>query len=106
MVFRNRKCLVQVDKDDNELVALPFAWKDGLYRWEVGAVAHASLRERPPPPPRRSAKLASCPSCGDAGAIKGEPCYVHHSGAAMKSKDATGVHGAHASSHLEAHYRK
>lgn len=102
VVFRNRKCLVQVDKDDNELVALPFAWKDGLYRWEVGAVAHASLRERPPPPPRRSAKLASCPSCGDAGAIKGEPCYVHHSGAAMKSKDATGVHGAHASSHLEA----
>ena len=76
VVFRNRRCLVQVDSDDKELVALPFKWYDGLYHWDVGAVARASLRERPPAPAPRPR--------------------------ALRSKDETGVHGSHATSHINA----
>ena len=76
VVFRNRRCLVQVDSSDKELVALPFKWYDGLYHWDVGAVARASLRERPPAPAPRPR--------------------------ALRSKDETGVHGSHATSHINA----
>ena len=77
VIFRNRKCLVQVADDGTEIVALPFKWYEGLYHWDVGAVARASLRERPAQPPRRAPR-------------------------ALKGNDSTGVHGSHATSHLSA----
>ena len=77
VVFRDRNCLMQVDADGSELVALPFVWRDNLYHWDVGAIARSSLRERPVKPKRRPPR-------------------------ALKGKDTTGVHSSHATSHLDA----